>query len=189
MMFPSSKNDEGHSSSENQADEEQQRSYTTDIPIGFKFKPTDVEIICEYLVKKATLKLVPPSEIHDINPSDFYNTHPKDLVLRLPDDRSEWYFFIPQNPNEFKDRIQQGVEGVGYWQFKYNVLIHDRESKPIGNKFEYKFLRTKPQDKPKGTIWKIDLYELLQQNIEWIMVKLTKGTNYDGIAGISRDIE
>lgn len=50
------------------------------LPVGFRFMPTDKELITHYLMNKVFHRPVPAAEaIQDIDATQFYSTHPKNL--------------------------------------------------------------------------------------------------------------
>lgn len=50
------------------------------LPVGFRFMPTDKELVTHYLMNKVFHRPVPAAEaIQDIDATQFYSTHPKNL--------------------------------------------------------------------------------------------------------------
>ncbi|KAI5351394.1 hypothetical protein L3X38_004285 [Prunus dulcis] len=50
------------------------------LPVGFRFMPTDKELVTHYLMNKVFDRPVPAAEaIQDIDATQFYSTHPKNL--------------------------------------------------------------------------------------------------------------
>ncbi|XP_056686139.1 NAC domain-containing protein 68 isoform X2 [Spinacia oleracea] len=158
--------------------------YVQEIPIGFKFKPKDHVIIGDYLRKKvANCPLPIPSDmIQDISASDFYKKHPKDIDVL---DQREWFFYIKRDGIKFEDyKIREVVDGVGNWQplqpfGTSKSSVQDLKGETIGYKLSFRFFR-KSAESSKRTHWKMDVYELTEQDTEWAMARVEKGIEYRG---------
>ncbi|KAL8457540.1 hypothetical protein ACS0TY_035414 [Phlomoides rotata] len=50
----------------------------TPFPVGYRFAPTDVEVVM-FLSDKAALGSLPAGIIKDIDASEFFSHHPRDL--------------------------------------------------------------------------------------------------------------
>lgn len=54
------------------------------LPVGFRFMPTDEELVTHYLMNKALYRPVPAAqEIREIDAARFYSNHPKNLGMYL----------------------------------------------------------------------------------------------------------
>lgn len=50
------------------------------LPVGFRFMPTDEELVTHYLMNKASYRAVPVADaIQEIDATQFYSNHPKNL--------------------------------------------------------------------------------------------------------------
>nr|QBM78856.1 NAC5 domain protein [Pinus massoniana] len=83
------------------------------LPPGFRFHPTDEELVIHYLKKKVSCSPLPASIITEI---DLYKYDPWELPAKASYGEQEWYFFSPRNrkyPNG--DRPNRSA-GSGYWK-------------------------------------------------------------------------
>ncbi|BBH07352.1 No Apical Meristem domain transcriptional regulator superfamily protein [Prunus dulcis] len=89
--------------------------YINDLPSGYRFVPTNEELIEEYLKKKIKNELLPINRFREV---DVYKYHPEELtgmhnLLR----ESEWYFFSSRDrkyPNG--SRPNRAADNHGYWK-------------------------------------------------------------------------
>ncbi|GLT72458.1 hypothetical protein SLA2020_443920 [Shorea laevis] len=68
------------------------------LPPGYRFKPTDEELIDHYLMNKASCRAFQGQAFQDIDASELYSKPPKSLVT-FPNGEREWYFFIREDEN------------------------------------------------------------------------------------------
>ncbi|XP_027169541.1 NAC domain-containing protein 101-like [Coffea eugenioides] len=66
------------------------------MPVGYRFVPTDEELVKYYLANKVLYKPLPVKIIREIDAHDLYSKHPKCLVGNgtFNDNEREWFFFI-----------------------------------------------------------------------------------------------
>ncbi|KVH90909.1 No apical meristem (NAM) protein [Cynara cardunculus var. scolymus] len=89
------------------------------LPPGFRFHPTDEELILHYLCRKtqSTSEIVtgaqPPSIIADI---DLYKHDPWELPEMALFGTKEWYFFTPRDRKYPNGSRPNRVTGNGYWK-------------------------------------------------------------------------
>ncbi|XP_039022450.1 NAC transcription factor ONAC010-like [Hibiscus syriacus] len=72
-------------------------SASEDFPVGFRFVPTDAELIENYLIKKLNDEHLPTNKnIHEV---DLYGSTPSQITQQYQqsDGGEEWYFFTPRN--------------------------------------------------------------------------------------------
>ncbi|XP_034706036.1 NAC domain-containing protein 2-like [Vitis riparia] len=85
------------------------------LPPGYRFNPTDAEIIVSYLRKKIDHQSLPPNKIIE---ADLYAYDPNELAARYePSGNDEWFYFTPRDrkyPNG--QRPKRSVGGDGYWK-------------------------------------------------------------------------
>ncbi|CAH9086952.1 unnamed protein product [Cuscuta europaea] len=121
-------------------------------PVGYRFRPTDDELIRYYLEKKVMNQKLPPHEIPEEN---LYRHNPEDLSAKYKMiGEKEWYFFTSRSrkypngnrPNRAVGSAEPGIVN-GYWK----ATGSDREikygSNIIGFKKTLVFYEGKP---PKG---------------------------------------
>ncbi|KAI3822515.1 hypothetical protein L1987_10105 [Smallanthus sonchifolius] len=88
--------------------------YLDSLPVGYRFVPTDEELIKDYLMKKIKNESLPKTKIREVY---IYEKHPKELVGNYPQAIDDgWYFFTPRSrkyPNG--DRPARHA-GRGFWK-------------------------------------------------------------------------
>ncbi|XP_050230173.1 NAC domain-containing protein 1-like [Mercurialis annua] len=90
---------------------EEELAYFKSFPCGYRFWPTDTELILEYLHKKVYLQPLPRNRIITLH---FYNFNPQFLAEMYSDyGEKEWYFFTPR-----AKKCNNGLRaaGDGYWR-------------------------------------------------------------------------
>ncbi|ESR53952.1 hypothetical protein CICLE_v10023783mg [Citrus x clementina] len=48
-----------------------------ELPVGYRFKPTDEELVFHYLINKACNRALPAQAVKEITARDLYLKHPK----------------------------------------------------------------------------------------------------------------
>ncbi|KAF2924557.1 NAC domain-containing protein 58-like [Oryza sativa Japonica Group] len=122
-------------------------SAATSLPPGFRFHPTDEELILHYLRSRATAGQCPVPIIADV---DIYKFDPWDLPSKAVYGESEWYFFSPRD-RKYPNGIRPNrAAGSGYWKATgTDKPIHDSATgESVGVKKALVFYRGRP---PKGT--------------------------------------
>ncbi|XP_073008261.1 NAC domain-containing protein 48-like [Typha latifolia] len=83
------------------------------LPPGFRFHPTDEELVIHYLCRKcATLPISAPI-IADV---DLYKYDPWDLPAKALYGNKEWYFFSPRDRKYPNGSRPNRAAGSGYWK-------------------------------------------------------------------------
>ncbi|KAK8520135.1 hypothetical protein V6N13_031400 [Hibiscus sabdariffa] len=83
------------------------------LPPGFRFHPTDEELILHYLMKKLSSSPFPVSIIADV---DIYKFDPWDLPDKAVFGEKEWYFFSPRDRKYPNGARPNRAAGSGYWK-------------------------------------------------------------------------
>ncbi|RWW32675.1 hypothetical protein GW17_00002643 [Ensete ventricosum] len=116
------------------------------LPPGFRFHPTDEELILHYLKNRASASPCPVPIIAEV---DIYKYDPWELPAKAAYGDREWYFFSPRDrkyPNGFRPNR---AAASGYWKAtgtdKPIYATHANES--VGVKKALVFYRGRP---PKG---------------------------------------
>ncbi|XP_031121477.1 NAC domain-containing protein 2-like [Ipomoea triloba] len=121
------------------------KNRSSDLPPGFRFHPTDEELIMYYLRNQATSKPCPVSIIPEV---DVYKFDPWELPDRAGFGENEWYFFTPRD-RKYPNGIRPNRAAVsGYWKATGTDKAIYSGSKYVGVKKALVFYQGKP---PKGT--------------------------------------
>jgi hypothetical protein len=83
------------------------------LPPGFRFHPTDDELVEHYLCRKAAGQRLPVPIIADV---DLYKLDPWDLPERALFGTREWYFFTPRDRKYPNGSRPNRAAGKGYWK-------------------------------------------------------------------------
>ncbi|KAK8959802.1 NAC transcription factor 25 [Platanthera guangdongensis] len=126
------------------------------LPPGFRFHPTDEELILHYLRNRAAASPCPVSIIAEV---DIYKFNPWDLPCRASFGDREWYFFSPRD-RKYPNGIRPNrAAASGYWKATGTdkPIISGNEN--IGVKKALVFYKGRP---PKGhkTNWIMHEYRL-----------------------------
>lgn len=132
------------------------RKISSDLPPGFRFHPTDEELIMYYLRYQATSTPCPVSIIPEI---DIYKFDPWELPEKAEFGENEWYFFTPRD-RKYPNGVRPNRAAVsGYWKATGTDKAIYSASKYVGIKKALVFYKGKP---PKGvkTDWIMHEYRL-----------------------------
>ncbi|XP_039120457.1 NAC domain-containing protein 2-like [Dioscorea cayenensis subsp. rotundata] len=83
------------------------------LPPGFRFHPTDEELVMHYLCRKCASLTVSAEVIKEI---DIYNYNPWQLPEMASYGEKEWYFFSPRNRKYPNGSRPNRAAGSGYWK-------------------------------------------------------------------------
>lgn len=126
------------------------------LPPGFRFHPTDEELIIYYLKNQATSRPCPVSMIPEV---DIYKFDPWQLPDKAEFGEKEWYFFSPRD-RKYPNGVRPNRATVsGYWKATGTDKAIYSGSKYVGVKKALVFYKGKP---PKGlkTDWIMHEYRL-----------------------------
>ncbi|KAI5082293.1 hypothetical protein GOP47_0002036 [Adiantum capillus-veneris] len=84
-----------------------------DLPPGFRFHPTDEELVVHYLKNKVSSRPLPVPIIAEI---DLYKFDPWDLPGKAICGENEWYFFTPRDRKYPNGARPNRAAGSGYWK-------------------------------------------------------------------------
>ncbi|KAK6916089.1 NAC domain [Dillenia turbinata] len=100
-------------------------SSNVNIPPGFRFYPTDEELVVHFLHRKATLLPCHPDVIPDL---DLYTFDPWELEGKALGEGNQWYYF--------SRRTQNRITNNGYWKIVETdePIIGTHSGKKIGIK-------------------------------------------------------
>ncbi|KAK9122518.1 hypothetical protein Sjap_012120 [Stephania japonica] len=162
------------------------------LPPGFRFHPTDEELIESYLSQKlkknSSSDHIPPNSLSIIPEVDIYKFDPWDLPDKAAFGEKEWYFFSHRNRKYPNGKRPNRAAASGYWKATgtdKQIIVgkeqyHDNLN---GIKKSLVFYKGKP---PKGvkTNWIMHEYRLthpLQYSSikldEWVLCRIYKKCN------------
>ncbi|KAA8529400.1 hypothetical protein F0562_033801 [Nyssa sinensis] len=158
---------------------------TSDLPPGFRFHPTDEELIMYYLRNQATSQPCPVSIITEV---DIYKFDPWQLPELAKFGEKEWYFFTPRNRRYPNGARPNRAAVSGYWKATGTDKAIYSGSKYVGVRKALVFYQGKP---PKGTKtdWIMHEYRLNDSRIQpkqqngsmrlddWVLCRIYKKRN------------
>uniref|UniRef100_A0A0D9UVT0 NAC domain-containing protein n=1 Tax=Leersia perrieri TaxID=77586 RepID=A0A0D9UVT0_9ORYZ len=116
------------------------------LPAGFRFHPTDEELLLHYLGKRAAAAPCPAAVIAEV---DIYKFNPWELPAMAVFGEAEWYFFSPRDRKYPNGARPNRSAGSGYWKATgTDKPISDAGQMLLGVKKALVFYRGRP---PKGT--------------------------------------
>nr|QSD99896.1 NAC family transcription factor [Melilotus albus] len=129
------------------------------LPPGFRFHPTDEELVVHYLKRKSASAPLPVAIIAEI---DLYKFDPWELPSKASFGEQEWYFFSPRDRKYPNGARPNRAATSGYWKATGTdkpILTSDGHQK-VGVKKALVFYGGKP---PKGvkTNWIMHEYRLI----------------------------
>ncbi|CAD6223462.1 unnamed protein product [Miscanthus lutarioriparius] len=138
---------------------QKQPSSAPDLPPGFRFHPTDEELVVHYLKKKAASVPLPVAIIAEV---DLYKFDPWELPDKATFGEQEWYFFSPRDRKYPNGARPNRAATSGYWKATGTdkpVMASGGNREKVGVKKALVFYRGKP---PKGlkTNWIMHEYRL-----------------------------
>ncbi|RCV27860.1 hypothetical protein SEVIR_5G364000v4 [Setaria viridis] len=83
------------------------------LPPGFRFHPTDEELVMHYLCRRVARQQLPVPIIAEV---DLYKFDPWDLPEKALFGRKEWYFFTPRDRKYPNGSRPNRAAGRGYWK-------------------------------------------------------------------------
>ncbi|KAK1696234.1 hypothetical protein QYE76_012931 [Lolium multiflorum] len=126
------------------------------LPPGFRFHPTDEELVAHYLCARAAGRAAPVSIIAEL---DLYRFSPWELPERALFGAREWYFFTPRDRKYPNGSRPNRAAGAGYWKATGadKPVVH--AGRTVGIKKALVFYHGKP---PRGvkTDWIMHEYRL-----------------------------
>ncbi|KAL9149285.1 hypothetical protein ABFS82_12G099700 [Erythranthe guttata] len=170
-------------------------SRNSNLPPGFRFHPTDEELIMHYLRNQATSKPCPVSIIPEV---DIYKFDPWELPEKAEFGENEWYFFTPRD-RKYPNGVRPNRAAVsGYWKATGTDKAIYSGSKYVGVKKALVFYKGKP---PKGikTDWIMHEYRLSESRSQtykqngsmrlddWVLCRIYKKKNLGRISNYCDD--
>ncbi|KAL2546744.1 NAC transcription factor 29 [Forsythia ovata] len=158
---------------------------SSDLPPGFRFHPTDEELIMYYLRNQATSRPCPVAIIPEV---DIYKFDPWELPEKAEFGENEWYFFTPRD-RKYPNGVRPNRAAVsGYWKATGTDKAIYSGSKYVGIKKALVFYKGRP---PKGvkTDWIMHEYRLSESRSQpnkqngsmrlddWVLCRIYKKKN------------
>ncbi|KAJ8761428.1 hypothetical protein K2173_001559 [Erythroxylum novogranatense] len=132
------------------------------LPPGFRFHPTDEELVVHYLKKKAASAPLPVTIIAEV---DLYKYDPWELPSKASFGEQEWYFFSPRDRKYPNGARPNRAATSGYWKATGTdrPILASNGGQKVGVKKALVFYGGKP---PKGikTNWIMHEYRLVDNN-------------------------
>lgn len=132
------------------------------LPPGFRFHPTDEELVVHYLKKKAASAPLPVAIIAEVN---LYKFDPWELPAKASFGEQEWYFFSPRDRKYPNGARPNRAATSGYWKATGTdkPVLASGGGQKVGVKKALVFYGGKP---PKGikTNWIMHEYRLADNN-------------------------
>ncbi|XP_051227123.1 NAC domain-containing protein 68 [Lolium perenne] len=162
------------------------------LPPGFRFHPTDEELVVHYLCRKVAGQPQPVSIIAEV---DLYKFDPWDLPERALFGSREWYFFTPRDRKYPNGSRPNRSAGTGYWKATgadKPVPSRDSGGRTVGIKKALVFYAGRA---PRGvkTDWIMHEYRIAEADRapgkkgslkldEWVLCRLyNKKNNWDKV--------
>ncbi|KAK9920889.1 hypothetical protein M0R45_029427 [Rubus argutus] len=147
--------------------------HSMQLPAGFRFHPSDEELIVHYLKNKVTSSPLPATIVTEL---DLYKYNPWELPGKALFGEEEWYFFTPRDRKYPNGTRPNRAAGLGYWKATGTDkhIFSSCGTKSIGVKKALVFYTGHP---PKGvkTEWIMNEYRLLDTTI-WSPSSKQKGS-------------
>ncbi|KAF9623702.1 hypothetical protein IFM89_003847 [Coptis chinensis] len=141
---------------------EGKKKKTYDLPPGFRFHPTDEELIMYYLKNQSTTRSCPVSVISEV---DIYKFDPWELPDKAEFGENEWYFFTPRDRKYPNGARPNRATTSGYWKATGTDKAIHSGNKYVGVRKTLVFYEGRP---PKGvkTDWIMNEYRLGESRIQ-----------------------
>ncbi|KAK5777103.1 protein FEZ-like [Gossypium arboreum] len=161
--------------------------YGDKLPVGFRFLPTDVELVTHYLINKVIYNPFSSFIFQEINATELYTKSPKNSVQFCNGER-EWFFFIYMDmniDNMHNKAIEKGGDELGFWQsIGDRKCVKDTNGNILATKITFIYFSGSPSHRKK-THWRIDefrlpiqFYTLHNSKEKWAAGRLTRGRDY-----------
>lgn len=161
------------------------------LPPGFRFFPTDEELLVQYLCRKVAGHHFSLQIIGEI---DLYKFDPWDLPSKALFGEKEWYFFSPRDRKYPNGSRPNRVAGSGYWKATGTDKVITTQGRKVGIKKALVFYVGKA---PKGTKtnWIMHEYRLTEPTRkqgsskldDWVLCRIYKKNSGGSKPELSKD--
>ncbi|KAJ9184517.1 hypothetical protein P3X46_004232 [Hevea brasiliensis] len=141
------------------------------LPPGFRFYPTEEELLSFYLHHKLEGKREDLKQVMDrvIPVLDIYDFNPWDLPQLCGDychgDQEQWFFFIPRQEREVHGGRPNRLTDTGYWKSTGSpCVVYSSNNRCIGVKRTMVFYKGRVPNGRK-TEWKMNEYKAIQGEV------------------------
>ncbi|XVF07227.1 hypothetical protein REPUB_Repub06bG0120500 [Reevesia pubescens] len=166
--------------------------YFESFPEGYRFVPTDEELVEEYLKKKVNGEPLPPNRIRVVN---LYSHDPPQLIEQnKSSEETEWYFFTPRAKKYPNGSRPQRSTPNGYWRptGTDKAIPHEDPvackktldfyagKHPLGSKTDWKmheYILKDTDNNPQNNTDRAKDYMTLD---EWVLCKIYKKKEKNG---------
>ncbi|KAK6119891.1 hypothetical protein DH2020_046365 [Rehmannia glutinosa] len=138
-----------------------------EMPPGFRFYPTEEELISFYLHNRLEEnnnninRVIPLIDIYQLDPWHLPK-HCGDLCLG---DTEQWFFFVPRQEKEVRGGRPSRTTDAGYWKATGSPsYVYSSENKVLGVKKSMVFYKGKAPTGRK-TKWKMNEYRAIKQDL------------------------
>ncbi|KAE8098590.1 hypothetical protein FH972_016642 [Carpinus fangiana] len=139
-----------------------------DLPPGFRFYPTEDELVSFYLHNKLEGKredlnrvmnrVIPVVDIYEFNPWDL----PQFSGVLCYGDPEQWFFFIPRQESEARGGRPRRLTTTGYWKATGSPnYVYSSNNRMIGVKRTMVFYNGRAPN-GKKTEWKMNEYKAIE---------------------------
>ncbi|KAF5812045.1 putative transcription factor NAM family [Helianthus annuus] len=146
---------------------------------GYRFRPTDAELLVYYLKRKIELGEQPRCRIYDVH---VYNHHPNELTERYRSCEGIWYFFTMRERKHPKGtRVNRRTKDFGYWKSTQKGEVYDFVARRVVGK---KRSLAYHDEKDRKTEWLMYEYTCNDPNLpngshsnettDWVLCKIYK---------------
>ncbi|CAN8259225.1 unnamed protein product [Cochlearia groenlandica] len=165
------------------------------LPPGFRFHPTDEELVVHYLKRKAASAPLPVAIIAEV---DLYKFDPWELPAKATFGEQEWYFFSPRDRKYPNGARPNRAATSGYWKAtgtdkpvlasegnqkvgvkKALVFYSGKPPKGIKSDWimhEYRLIENKPNNRPPGCDFGNNKKNSLRLD-DWVLCRIYKKNN------------
>ncbi|XP_047341610.1 NAC domain-containing protein 17-like isoform X2 [Impatiens glandulifera] len=133
-------------------------------PPGFRFHPTDEELVVYYLKRKMCRRKLKPDVIGE---TDVYKWDPEELpgVSKLKSRDRQWYFFSPRDRKYPNGARSNRATRQGYWKATGKDRIITCNSRPVGLKKTLVFYEGRAPS-GKRTDWVMHEYTMDEEELQ-----------------------
>ncbi|XP_044462387.1 NAC domain-containing protein 90-like [Mangifera indica] len=139
-----------------------------DMPPGFRFYPTEIELISFYLHHKLHTnsedfsrimdQVIPVVNIYDFNPWEL----PQFSQYLCHKDPEQWFFFVPRQESEARGGRPNRLTTEGYWKATGSPGFVYTSNRAVGEKRTMVFYRGRAPNGRK-TQWKMNEYKAIER--------------------------